>query len=143
MYNEEQCISVARLVAVDAMGILNFNFAKWTGFHMSEQHCRDKLILVIAERLNKTLDYVHEQATPPRISDLTVRCRMITEDWLVSLGCTWCPCNIHGTPRADLMHPSGLQFWKIDEGKWGCVDPQAENLRTCGDVFDLIRMART
>jgi len=66
---------------------------------------------------------------------------MITKEWLLSLGCKWCPCNIHGTPDTDLLHPSGLQFWGIDDAKWGCVDPQAENLRTCGDVLDLIRLA--
>lgn len=63
----------------------------------------------------------------------------ITEEWLLELGCTWCPCNIHGTPDTDLLHPTGLQFWKADD-RWACLDPQVENLRTRGDVIDLLRL---
>lgn len=142
MYNEEQGISVAQLIAADATKAMNFNFGEWVGFHMDEEHCREKVAEAIAQRVNQTLDAVCEGATPPRISDLTVRCRMITEEWLLSLGCKWCPCNVHDTPDTDLMHPLGLQFWRIDDARWGCVDPQVENLRTCGDVFDLIRLYR-
>lgn len=64
--------------------------------------------------------------------------------WLLSLGCTMVPCNVHGTPDTDFRHPSGLQFWELNNGRgvveWCCVDPQVEGFKTRGDVLDLLRM---
>lgn len=62
-------------------------------------------------------------------------------EWLLSLGCTMVPCNVHGTPDADFKHPSGLQFWEHNgTGEWCCVDPQFEGFKTRGVILDLLQM---